>query len=557
MASKKTTQLTRVTAANNESLFYMVDPTRLAGDQSVGINKVDLKNSLGAETTVISGGMVWVSGLTYESQNLVYSIGGLVFSITDGTQVTLDAAPTTATFQRIDLIYGDDTGNIAISKGTESPTPVANTLAYNQLQLTLVFLDTNGTEPEGVEEQAVYLEDAGEPSEWAATENTGGARIDLASALDPITGTVSIETLSSVNNDDTITFTTSTPVVDVDFQKIDFKIKLKSVWGTNFIAINFYNSTTLVSGYVLFLPADIDRSDTTNVQDISIFRSQLAKYAPELTFNKIEFVFRKIDVANDMEFIIDDFYVNVDTGQTEPVNEFVKIAGDTMTGPLILNADPTENLGAATKQYADNKVDSAGDTMTGDLIVPAEAYGVGWNGSNEVPTKNDLYDKIETVGGGGSGGMVLRQNFDAYTMGTLNLWAAWATNKRAMLSEPPNTSSGTAATPGINGGYMVIPVKGASQCDSINLHVRYITVACDVEFYIKAYDYGNIPGNELNGQVLVAETINFPTATQSKFANFTIAANTLSDESVLYVFFRRTSGSSSAIRGVTLTYNFS
>lgn len=42
-----------------------------------------------------------------------------------------------------------------------------------------------------------------------------------------------------------------------------------------------------------------------------------------------------------------------------------------------------------------------GGTLTGDLNVPDEAYGVGWNGSTEVPTKNALYDKIETIAGGG------------------------------------------------------------------------------------------------------------------------------------------------------------
>ena len=32
---------------------------------------------------------------------------------------------------------------------------------------------------------------------------------------------------------------------------------------------------------------------------------------------------------------------------------YVNKSGDTMTGPLVLNADPTTSLGAATKQYAD------------------------------------------------------------------------------------------------------------------------------------------------------------------------------------------------------------
>lgn len=49
-----------------------------------------------------------------------------------------------------------------------------------------------------------------------------------------------------------------------------------------------------------------------------------------------------------------------------------------------------------------DKAELSGATFTGDISVPAEVYGAGWNGSNEVPTKNDLYDKIETIWGGGS-----------------------------------------------------------------------------------------------------------------------------------------------------------
>lgn len=32
-----------------------------------------------------------------------------------------------------------------------------------------------------------------------------------------------------------------------------------------------------------------------------------------------------------------------------------------------------------------------------DITVPSEAYSSSWNGSNEVPTKNDVYDKIESL----------------------------------------------------------------------------------------------------------------------------------------------------------------
>lgn len=52
--------------------------------------------------------------------------------------------------------------------------------------------------------------------------------------------------------------------------------------------------------------------------------------------------------------------------------EFVQKAGDTMTGLLVLSGDPTANLGAATKQYADTKVTKSGDTMTGLLVLSAD-----------------------------------------------------------------------------------------------------------------------------------------------------------------------------------------
>ena len=56
-----------------------------------------------------------------------------------------------------------------------------------------------------------------------------------------------------------------------------------------------------------------------------------------------------------------------------------------------------------------------------DITVADEAYGAGWNGSTEVPTKNAVYDKIESLG---SGDMVLAtaqqytasKGFDATTL---------------------------------------------------------------------------------------------------------------------------------------------
>lgn len=41
------------------------------------------------------------------------------------------------------------------------------------------------------------------------------------------------------------------------------------------------------------------------------------------------------------------------------------------------------------------------NVFEGAVAVKDEAYGAGWNGSLQVPTKNAIYDKIESMGGGG------------------------------------------------------------------------------------------------------------------------------------------------------------
>jgi hypothetical protein len=59
---------------------------------------------------------------------------------------------------------------------------------------------------------------------------------------------------------------------------------------------------------------------------------------------------------------------------TDVVGNYLPIAGGTLTGALVLNADPSANLGAATKQYVDGKLTGAflpisGGTVSGNLTV--------------------------------------------------------------------------------------------------------------------------------------------------------------------------------------------
>jgi hypothetical protein len=60
----------------------------------------------------------------------------------------------------------------------------------------------------------------------------------------------------------------------------------------------------------------------------------------------------------------------------------------------------TVGAAASTHDHDADYLQLSGGTLTGDLSVPDEAYGSGWNGSAEVPTKNAIYDKIESLGSG-------------------------------------------------------------------------------------------------------------------------------------------------------------
>lgn len=82
-------------------------------------------------------------------------------------------------------------------------------------------------------------------------------------------------------------------------------------------------------------------------------------------------------------------YVKAPSGATTNRAVWLADTGGTDAGGITFGTDTTLYRSAAAEL-----------TTNGALVVADEAYGAGWNGSNEVPTKNALYDKIETISGG-------------------------------------------------------------------------------------------------------------------------------------------------------------
>ena len=69
----------------------------------------------------------------------------------------------------------------------------------------------------------------------------------------------------------------------------------------------------------------------------------------------------------------------------------------------IVDADIDAAAAIAGSKLADVVHDTGNETVAGvktfssDPLIPDEAYGAGWNGVLEPPTKNAVYDKIEAV----------------------------------------------------------------------------------------------------------------------------------------------------------------
>ncbi|MCM2280955.1 MAG: hypothetical protein NDI61_03815 [Bdellovibrionaceae bacterium] len=175
----------------------------------------------------------------------------------------------------------------------------------------------------------------------------------------------------------------------------------------------------------------------------------------------------------------------VDTGLSGKQNSLgftpVDKAGDTMTGLLVLSADPAANLGAATKQYTDSavttavaaKVSKAGDTMTGSLTLPANGLVVGTNqlvvaGGNVGIGTASPGQKLEVSGNILAGGNIhaagqISAKTQTIAGGTANI--DW-NNGNAILTDYNCASNVAFANMRDGGTYtLVITDTGTTQCN--------------------------------------------------------------------------------------------
>lgn len=127
---------------------------------------------------------------------------------------------------------------------------------------------------------------------------------------------------------------------------------------------------------------------------------------------------------------------NIDVDATDPANPIVSVETLTLADISDVTASVTEvnyidGVTSAIQTQLNAKaadadvVHDTGDetiagvkTFSSDPLIPDEAYGAGWNGSLEPATKNALYDKIETLGGGSGITRTIVSTSGSATMGS-------------------------------------------------------------------------------------------------------------------------------------------
>jgi hypothetical protein len=198
-------------------------------------------------STLVSGGqVVWESDLIFRVSAASYFINGVHYTSAEQT-VELNAADETN--PRIDVIALDNTGTVVKISGEPGATPSKPDIdPATQIELTFVLVPTSATEPGGIATTDLYLENAGTPTEWGATDS--GATIDVASTNNPRTGSTCIE-LTAAANGNWFLLTATDPISLANQETLVLFIRSKAAWANQkSLRLSFRNAGVVQGAYV-------------------------------------------------------------------------------------------------------------------------------------------------------------------------------------------------------------------------------------------------------------------------------------------------------------------
>ena len=194
---------------------------------------------------LLSGGAVWVSGLTFQVSQCSYIIGGELYnSLTQ--QVTL--ADAHATLDRIDVIAVDVNEQAVVVTGTAGADPVKPEIdPQSQVEVTFAYVAALATEPSGTSDTIIYDED----DNWTTTESAATVLSD--NTTEPYAGSKHISFIDPASED----YITLDAGSDVEVGSVDqIKFYIKNLNASNmydptvYLRFALFNSTNQVSKWV-------------------------------------------------------------------------------------------------------------------------------------------------------------------------------------------------------------------------------------------------------------------------------------------------------------------
>lgn len=333
----------------------------------------NLQSIVYQQNQLVTGSVTYLSGLTFDITPLVYIIDGVFYNIPNATQVTLASGDTT--YDRIDVIYADISGNTGVIEGTPSDNPVKPGLGPDsQVEVSFVSIPAGSMAP-AITSTLVYDEMAGPPTEWTVNGFSTPFVIPN-STTQAYSGTMSVR-FSAATISKLVEFSSSTLFNTTNQNVIQFAIKNPIAWpSTARLQLSLLSSTNIQIGNVVQIyngTYGFSSSNITTWQIISVPTSAFALTTPFIS--KLRFT---VNITGTQKFnaYIDQikFIAGIPTVSTNPnwrymrVDSGSSIGASTPNDTLILSGGTnigTRISGANTIVFdLDNNIRVTGLTAT-------------------------------------------------------------------------------------------------------------------------------------------------------------------------------------------------
>jgi hypothetical protein len=322
----------------------------------VGINEQNLTlwDLVVQGNRLLSGNVSYISGLTFSVSPLEYLINGTIYDITSATTVTLNSGDTT--YDRIDVIYADISGNTGVLEGTPSENPEKPIVdGDTQVEVTFVLVPANSTTAD-ITSFIIYNENAGPPTEW--TFGSGGlqpTRISGDSTDTAYSGVTSIK-VSGVTGAYTTFFrlTGNTTLDTNEYATLQFAIKnLSANTTTSRIRLRFLSTGGTQNGNAVFMNSagssgyvQYSSTNTSTWQLISIPLWRF--YLTNTNVQVLEVAFYPIGTGAQSRYYFDLIEFVEGTASSPPSNSWTTIKGDSTTTITAPNPNATLTISGGT-----------------------------------------------------------------------------------------------------------------------------------------------------------------------------------------------------------------